>query len=360
MHRLRTLAVVLLFVACGSRAPQDVATTGQASNSAPVGSAATSSQPPAVAYVVSADVRTDNVPVYLRLPGAGVDVHVTDAMVASGIAPNVLLVTRRDGHVLAYRLGDTASLIDDRLARDGRADGVIVGSTLYEYSGDWATSIDSAGTARSVTLPAALPTTVGPCELTKAIYDFKASSLNAIASVQGHPYAYVATLGNGAVIDLDGGRRLDLPDAGRALAMATGSDGKLYALTIDGRCATNHLVVRRFDVASLRQEAAIDTGRTLPVSSASLVTAGDATYVHLVTEAQAELLRVSVGNVASIAVPPDSGFVATGAPDGTIYLYGARARNIISRFDPRSGTTAALDGLSGPRGSFIAAVFFGP
>ena len=153
---------------------------------------------------------------------------------------------------------------------------------------------------------------------------------------------------------------MDLTDAGRALAMVAGSDGKLYVLTIDNRCATNHLVVRRFDIASLRQEAAIDTGRTLPVSSAGLVTAGEATYVHLVTETQAELLRVSLSTVASIAVPRDSGFVATTAPDGTVYLYGGRARNIISRFDPRSGTTTALDGLSGPRQSFIAAVFFRP
>lgn len=360
MHRIRPLAVVLLLVACGSRAPQNVAAADQASSVAAVRSAVTPSQVGAVAYVVSADVMTDNVPVYLRIPGAAVDLHVTDGMVVTGIAPDVLLVTRRDGHVLAYRVGVAARLIDDRLARDGRADGVVVGSTLYEYSGNWATSIDSAGTARSVALPAALPTTEGPCELTKATYDFKASSLNAMASVQGHPYAYVATLANGAVVDLDGGRRLDLPDAGRALAMVTGSDGKLYALTVDSRCATNHLVVRRFDVASLRQEASIDTGRPLPVSSAGLVTAGEATYVHLVTETQAELLRVSLNNVAPIAVPRDSGFLATGAPDGTVYLYGARARNIISRFDPRSGATTALDGLSGPAGSFIAAVIVRP
>ena len=315
---------------------------------------------PTMSYVVSPDTRTDDAPIYLRRPGTNEDIHIADGMVVRGVSPDVLLVVRGDGHALAYRVRERASLFSDRALRSGQTEAFVVGNALYEYSYDELVAIDARGEARSLSLPSAIETTVGPCEPLKGPrIDPRASGLRAIASADGHLFAYVSTLGNGAIVDLDNGRRLDLIDAGTALGMVTGTDGKLYALTIDGRCAANHLMVRRIDPTTMRQETAIDIGHGLPVTRIALIAATPGgTYVHEVTDTGAQLLRVESTVVTAIPLPADSGLFEAAAPDGTLYLFGGRARNVVTRFDPGTGTTETLDATKAPDGSFVAALFF--
>ena len=155
---------------------------------------------------------------------------------------------------------------------------------------------------RNIALPAARPTDdVNFCEIRKGLFDPRASAGRAIAAANGHLYAFVSTYVNGAIVDLTDGRRLDLPESGPALAMTSGSDGKLYALTVDQRCNTNTPVVRRIDPATMREEAAIDTHRPLGFDGIDLVGGrGGATYVHAVTATSAELLRVDATAVTTI------------------------------------------------------------
>jgi hypothetical protein len=314
---------------------------------------------PTIAYVVPPDTTTRDVPIFIRTSGTNAAIHLSDGIVATGAPPDVLLVRRKDGHVIAFHLRGGAAQFSDRAPRGGRADALVVGSTVYEFSSDELVAIDAQGASRPVPLPLAMPTTVGPCQLQKGLVDLNASGLWAVASLGDHLYAYVATIGNGAIVDLSDGRRLDLVDAGYALAMTTGSDGKLYALTVDERCAPNHLLVRRVDPATMREESIIDTGRFLPVESAALITAkGGSTYVHSVTASGTELLRVDGAGVTSIPLPADSGQREAAAPDGTIYLFAGRARNIVTRFDPSSGTSTTVDAAEGPNGSFVEALFF--
>jgi hypothetical protein len=315
---------------------------------------------PTIAYAVTPDTTTQDVPILIRKGGATDAIQLGDGIVLTGVSPDVLLVQHKDGHVVAFRLGDRPAPFSDRRPRSGRADGLVIGSILYEFSYDELVAIDERGASLVLPLPSAVATTVGPCELQKGLIDLNSSGLYAIASVQGHPYGYVATLGNGAIVNLDDGRRLDLIDAGYALAMTDGSDRRLYTVTIDGRCASNHLMVRRINPATMREEAVIDTGGTLPVERLGLITAiGGSTYVHEITASGAQFLRVDRTAVTPIPLPPDSGLFEAAAPDGTLYVFGGRARNVVTRFDPSTGTVTTVDAAKAPDGSFIEALFFG-
>lgn len=355
-------ALLVAAVGLGARGERAAGSPPPGGNSGVAGSL-TSALPvivPTMSYVVSPDIRTDDAPVYLRRAGTNEDTRIADGIVARGASPDVLIVVRKDGHALAFRVRESATLFSDRAVRGGQTDAFVIGNTLYEYSYGELVAIDERGQSRSLSLPSAVETTVGPCDdLQKGLTDLRASGLRAVASAHGHLFAYVSTLGNGAIIDLDVGRRLDLIDAGTALGMVEGTDGKLYALTIDTRCGSNHLMVRRIDPTTMRQETVIDVGHGLPVGRIALVAAtAGGTYVHEVTDTGAQLLRVEGTVVRTIPLPADSGLFEAAAPDGTLYLFGGRARNVVTRFDPGTGTTVTLDATRAPDGSFVAALFF--
>lgn len=354
------MAAVIVLSACGGHVARSVAAAGGTTAPVSTARAASPALVPSIAYVVSAGITAIDRPVFLRRSGSAGDVRIGDGIVVRGVSPDVLLVGRRDGNTLAFRLSDGARPFSDRTPRGGQVYGALaIGDTLYEYTYDELVAIDARGESRALPIPAAIPTTTGPCQVRKGMFDLRASGLYAMASVRGHPYLYVATMGNGALIDLDAGRRLDLPDSGYALSMTEGSDGKLYALTIDGRCASNHLQVRRIDVGTMRMESVIDLGHGLPVLRSDLVTASrGSTYVHEVTEDEARLLRIDGSMVTSIPLPANSGLFAAAAPDGTIYLFGGRARNVVTRFDPGTGAVTTVDGARAPDGSFVTALWF--
>jgi hypothetical protein len=313
---------------------------------------------PTIAYVVSPDVAADNAPVYLRVPGTGGDTHVADGLVVRGVAPDVLLVVRKDGRALGLRVGERATLFSDRALRGAHTESLVVGNTFYEWSADELVAIDQRGAIQSLSLPAAVATTEMPCEGEKGRFDPRASSLRAIASVRGSLFAYVATLGNGAVVSMNDGRRLDLLDAGSALAMIEGTDGKLYVLTFDGRCSSNQIMLRRINPTTMVQETVIDLGHGLPVERIGLVNAAGSTYVHEVTATGAQLLLVGSTSVTAIPLAPDSGLFEAAAPDGTIYFFGGRARGVVTRFDPGSRATMTVDAARAPEGARVVAVFF--
>ncbi len=141
--------------------------------------------------------------------------------------------------------------------------------------------------------------------------------------------------------------------------MAAGSDGKLYAITAEQKCGAHQLVVRRIDPVTMREVALIETARTFPFVRVDLVssTAGT-TYAHLVTDNGAELLRVEARSVTPIALPPDSGLFSSAAPDGSIWLFGGRARNLLSRLDPATGRVEHVARADAPDGAFVGAILF--
>jgi len=353
MKRGALALCAILVVSCGARLE---------SNESGAGTSGRAMDPvlPAIAYVMvgPGSTTTEDRPAYLRLPGAA-PAQLGAGMLLAAAGDRVLLL-RFDGHIQAFRAGAQPVLLHDRFAQGERPNGVVVGDVLYELRSSGIVATDASGAMRNIALPAARPTDdVNFCEIRKGLFDPRASAGRAIAAANGHLYAFVSTYVNGAIVDLTDGRRLDLPESGPALAMTSGSDGKLYALTVDQRCNTNTPVVRRIDPATMREEAAIDTHRPLGFDGIDLVGGrGGATYVHAVTATSAELLRVDATAVTTISLPRDSGLLAAAAPDRAIYLFGGRARNIVTRFDPATSAVATIDEARGPDGSFIQAVLF--
>jgi len=349
------LCVTLLLVSCGARLAdeQSGADTSGRADVRPVA--------PSIAYVMvgAGSTTTDDRPAYLRLPGAA-PAQLGVGMLLASAGDDRLLLLRFDGHIQAFRAGAQPVLLHDRAAQGERPNGVVVGDVLYELRSSGIVATDASGTMRNIALPAARPTDdVKFCEIQKGLFDPRASAGRAIAGANGHLYAFVSTYVNGAIVDLFDGRRLDLPESGPAIAMTSGSDGKLYALTVDQRCNTNTPVVRRIDPVTMREETAIDTHRPLGFDGIDLVGGrGGATYVHAVTATSAELLRVDATAVTAMPLPADSGLLAAAAPDGAIYLFGGRARNVVTRFDPATSAVAQVDEARGPDGSFIQALLF--
>jgi hypothetical protein len=349
------LCATLLLAACGTRLDnvESGAGTSGRGDLRPI--------VPAIAYVmVGADpiVRGDR-PAYLRLPGA-TPTQIGTGQMLTAAGDDVLLLQRFDGHIQAFRGGPKPVALHDRMAQGSRPNGLVVGDVVYELEYPGVVATNASGVTRNVPIPSARPTdSVTFCEIRKMMVDPRGSGARALATASGHVYAFVSTYVNGAIVDLTDGRRLDLPESGPAIAMTGGTDGKLYALTIDERCSTNPPVVRRIDPVTMREEAVIDTQRRLGFDNIELVGGrGGATYVHAVRATSAELLRVDAASVAEIPLPADSGLLAAVAPGGSVYLFGGRARNIVSRFDPVTGAIATVDEARGPDGSFVQALLF--
>jgi hypothetical protein len=348
------IGVALLLVSCGAHLEDEQGAAGAS------GRQSVRPSEPTIAYI---EVGTDPViredrPAYLRFPGqAPVEIGSGQQFAAAG--PEAVLFERFDGHVQAYRVGQAPTLLYERTNEGGPPRGIAFGDEIYEIQQGLLVATDAHGATREVPVPPAIPGAPTGCGYEKILFNPKGSVVWALATVGSHLFAFSASPANGAIFDLTDGRRLDLPGSGSALAMVAGSDGKLYAITADQRCGSHQLLVRRIDPITLRQETSVQTGRTFPFVRVGLVSSSTgATYAHLVTDHGAELLRIDPQSVLPIALPPDSGLFSSAAPDGSIWLFGGRARNILSRLDPAIGRVERIAGADAPDGAFVGAVLF--
>jgi hypothetical protein len=302
-------------------------------------------------------LRQTNAPAYVRLPGADA-IRIGDGQQFAIAGPTTLLLQRFDSRVQAYRVAQRPELLYERVNQGGPPRGIAFGDEIYEIQHGGLVATDRLGKTRDVWIPSTVPGSVSCANQKGPVLDPSATVTWALAATAGHLFAFAASPANGAIFDLTDGRRIDLPASGPALAMTVGSDGKLYALTAARQCGSSSPVVRRIDLVSMREEAVIDIARLLPLVRAAIVSTRGAIYVHLVTEDSAELLRVNAGSVTPLALPPDSGLMSSAAPDGSIWLFGGRARNLVSRFDPSTGRVEHATEADAPDGSFVGAVLF--
>jgi len=351
-RRLLALGVVVVVAACGTHV--DDAESGVRTSALE----AVRRSEPTIAYIqVGADpvIREDR-PAYLRFPGQA-PVQVGSGQQLATAGPGTLLLERSNGHVQAFAVASAATLVYDRMNQGGPPRGIAFGDEIYEIQGR-VVATDAHGVTREVAVPSALPGVPVLCGYEKILLDPKVSSVLALAAPDLHLFAFSATPANGAIFDLTDGRRLDLAGSGPALAMTAGTDGKLYAITADQDCGAHRLIVRRIDPIAMREEASIDLGRTFPFVRIAIVSSTAKTYAHLVTDNGAELLRIDAQSITPIALAPDSGLFSSAAPDGSIWLFGGRARNAISRFDPATGFVERMPGFDAPDGAFVGAVVF--
>jgi hypothetical protein len=353
IRRALVIGAALLLVSCGTRLENEQGAAG-------TGREAVRPSQPTIAYIqVGADpiVREDR-PAYLRFPGQP-PVQIGEGQQFATAGPQTLLLERFDGHVQVYGVASAATLTYERMNQGGPPRGIVFGDQVYELQFGALVATDSSGVTRQVNVPSAVPGSPALCGYEKIFFDPKASSVLAVAAIGSHLFAFSATPANGAIFELTDGRRLDLLGSGPAIAMAAGTDGKLYVITAEQKCGSHQLIVRRIDPITMREEASIVTARTFPFDRIELVssTAGT-TYAHLVTDTGAEFLRVDMRSVTPIALPPDSGLMTGAAPDGSIWLFGGRARNTLSRFDPATGRVDRIPAADAPDGAFVGAVVF--
>ncbi|TME34072.1 MAG: hypothetical protein E6I66_02170 [Chloroflexi bacterium] len=354
IRRALVIGAALLLVSCGTRLEDEQGGAG-------TGREAVRPSEPTIAYIqVGADpiVREDR-PAYLRFPGDA-PVRLGDGQQFATAGPETVLFERFDGHVQAYHVARAPTLIYERMNQGGPPRGIAFGDEIYEIQHGRLMATNGHGATREVSVPPAIPGPSVSCGYEKSIVlDPKASVVWGLATIGAHLFAFSATPANGAVFDLTDGRRLDLLGSGPAIAMAAGTDGKLDAITAEQECGSHQLIVRRIDPITMREEASIVTARTFPFDRIELVssTAGT-TYAHLVTATGAEFLRVDTRSVTPVALPPDSGLMTSAAPDGSIWLFGGRARNALSRFDPATGRVDRVPAADAPDGAFVDAVVF--
>jgi hypothetical protein len=347
------IGVALLLVSCGTQLEDEQGAAGAS------GRQSVRPSEPTIAYIqVGADpVLREDRPAYLRFPGQP-PVRIGDGQQLATAGPGTLLLERFNGHVQAFGVASAATLIYDRMNQGGPPRGLAFGGEVYEIQGH-VVATDPQGVTRDVAVPSALPGIPVLCGYEKILLDAKASSVLALAALGPHLFAFSATPANGAILDLTDGRRLDLAGSGPALAMTAATDGKLYAITADQDCGSHRLIVRRIDPIAMREEASIDLGRTFPLVRIAIVSsAAKTTYAHLVTDNGAELLRIDARSVTPITLPPDSGLFSSAAPDGSIWLFGGRARNVLNRLDPPTGRVEHIAGADAPDGAFVGAVLF--
>ena len=348
------IGVALLLVSCGTRLDEQQGAAGAS------GPESVRPSEPTVAYIqVGADqiVREDR-PAYLRFPGQA-PIQIGKGQQFATAGPQTLLLERFDGQVQAYGVASALTLMYERTNQGGPPRGIAFGDDVYEIQPGRLVATDKQGVTREVTVPHAIPGAPTGCGNEKIVLDPKASVVWALAAIGSHLFVFSASPANGAIFDLTDGRRLDLPGSGNALAMTAGTDGKLYAITAEQKCGSHQLVVRRIDPITMYQETLIDTGKALPLVRVDLVSsAAGTTFIHLVTDNGAELLRIEAASVTPIALPPDSGLFSSGAPDGSIWFFGGRARNVLSRLDPATARVEHVIDADAPDGAFVGAVVF--
>jgi hypothetical protein len=351
------LGAALLLTSCGTRVQGEESAAGTS------GREAVRQSEPTIAYIhVGADpIMREERPAYLRFPGQP-PVQIGNGQQFATAGPEALLLERFDGHVQAFRVATTPTLLYERMNHGGPPRGIAFGGEVYELQTGKLVATDARGATREVDVPSAVPGPLPPlalCGNEKVLLNLNASSVYGLSTIGSHLLAFSATPANGAIIDLTDGRRLELPGSGAALAMAAGTDGKIYAITAEQKCGPHQLIVRRIDPVTMREEISIETARTFPFVRVDLVSSADrAMYAHLVTDNGAELLRIDARSVTTIALPPDSGLFSSAAPDGSIWLFGGRARNVLSRFDPGTGHVEHIAGVDAPDGAFVGAVVF--
>lgn len=316
------------------------------------------------AYVVSSGVTppgADN-PAFARLPDASPDVSLGRTLPLAGIGSDALLLLSADGTVRVTRATRPSAPVYTRERVGNLPVALATADALYVVEGAAITVVDGGGAIRTVALPVASPGgATATCTPQRGRLSAE-SSVRSLTAVDSRAYAFVSTWLNGLLVDLANGRTLELPGSGPALSMAAGHDGHLYALTQHPGCDTSNWLVREIDVVAMREVRVIDTGVPGgPYVNLGLVASRAGVFFHVVGEAVAYLGRVDgVTRDPVVTVPEPAGIRAAGAPDGSIYVFGGRAREVVRRFDPATRSFADVATLRGPPGSFVNAVFFLP
>jgi hypothetical protein len=350
------LGAALLLISCGTRVQGEESAAGTS------GREAVRQSEPTIAYIqVGADpIMREERPAYVRFPGQP-PVQIGNGQQFATAGPETLLLERFDGHVQAFRVATAPTLLYERMNQGGPPRGIAFGGEVYELQTGKLVATDARGATREVDVPSAVAGSLSPqafCGYEKVMF-MNASTVWGLTAIGAHLFVFSATPANGAIFDLTNGRRLDLLGSGNALAISGGSDGKLYVITAEQKCGHHQLIVRRIDPVTMREEASIETARTFPFVRVDLVSsAAGTTYAHLVTDSGAELLRIDARSVTAIALPPDSGLFTSAAPDGSIWLFGGRARNVLSRLDPGTGHVEHIAGVDAPDEAFVGAVVF--
>lgn len=341
------MAVSLLFAACGAVADAPISVP-------PIRAGAV--------YVTSSGFTatgSDN-PVFARLPDQADDISLGRTVPVTAIGSNVVLLMSADGSVRAVRVARSPSVPYARERAGNLPVALATREAVYVAESGGLTVVDARGVARTQHVPAARPGTASFCVPRRGQIETSASSVRSLAAVGSRAIAFASTWLNGLVVDLGDGRMLELPGSGAALSMVGGPNGRLYALTQDPTCDTSNWLVREIDVNGMREERVIDT--RVPGGAfvhLELVASRAGVFLHVVRDDSAQLIRVDgPAPAAPITVPEPAGIRAAGAPDGSIYVFGGRARNVVRRLDPAISTFSEVPGLAGPAGTFVNAVLF--
>jgi hypothetical protein len=348
--------------ACGGPTASPSFTTSTAAGPAPVVSA------PAVnagaAYVVSTGVTPQGVdnPAFARLPNASADVALGRTVPFAGIGSDALMLMTAEGTIRVTRATRPGTPVYSRERSGNPPVALATADALYVVEGGAMIVVDGVGTTRTVTLPVASPGGPTVTCTSRGARHSTDSALRSLTAVNAQAYAFVSTWFNGLLVDLATGRTLELKGSGPAISMTAGPNGHLYALTQDPGCDTSNWLVREIDVVAMREVRVIDTGVPGgPYVHLGLVASRAGVFFHVVGDTAAYLSLIdALGRQPAVTVPEPAGIRAAGAPDGSIYIFGGRAREIVRRFDPVTRSFAEVASLRGPPGSFVNAVFFLP
>jgi hypothetical protein len=193
--------------------------------------------------------------------------------------------------------------------------------------------------------------------------------VGALASIQNHAYALIDNSANTVLVELSGGRHVDLPGYGHALGLAIGGDGRAYALLFDPRLSRNPYVVAQVDLGAMRVLGAVSTGIHPSAGDiddrADIVADGSGrVWVYASQSSPSDpsthasrLVRVETTTLTTTAMPLAANLgsrVTTGSDDG-LYLYSGPGRNVVSRFDPNSNAVRKV--AEAPATSFVLALY---
>ncbi len=324
-------------------------------------------------------------PVVHRLvdAGSGQAVGADEAMgafvTARQLSTRSLLMGSRNAVALLAADGTTATAIlgSGRFVGSARSAGTLPISVL-EATGGWLEArgaevqrFDSSG--RLVTTMLVPKPTPGVSTLdgspTTARIDATAGRVGALlVGADSQAYALVDNSVNALIVNLSAGSSSPLNGVGYVLDAVLGGANSAYLLTFDPSRTQNSYAVMRVDLATLKVTAVGDTG-IRPADGAiddraQLLISPDGTvwaYASQVSsggQRKGRLLRVNPQTLAMspVSLPDDIGFRLIIGSDGRLYFFGGIARDLITMFDPASGTVVGRVS-GGAAGSQILAVF---
>jgi len=182
-------------------------------------------------------------------------------------------------------------------------------------------------------------------------------------------YAFVANSVNSALVDLSGGRRLDLPGFGFVLGATRGADGKAYALLRDTSRTGNGFVLAQFDLQALKllrsaetsvapSQGSVDDIHVIAAQTGELFVYSSQASLANSTEHKSILVRFDASTLAAqpIDLPGNLGLDVSLGVDNKLYIFGGPGRETISRYDPSTGTLSQRVATT-PPGTYVRAVF---